>query len=196
VPEACILLGVIGRPHGVRGLVRVSSYADPPEAIAAYGPLSDDHGRQFSLRWRGDGLAEISEIVGGASVRIADRTAAERLANRRLYVARNRLPQPAPDEFYRADLMGLAAIDVAGAEIGTIVAVHDYGAGASLEVAVDGGTPLLVPFTRASVPVVDIGAGRVTVAPPEGVDALPPGPLPPSIRSAARSSRKGRGSRP
>ena len=188
MPEARILLGVIGRPHGVRGLVRVTSYADPPDAIAAYGPLSDDHRRQFSLRWQGEGLAEISEVVGGTPVRVADRTAAEQLTNRRLYVARDRLPEPAPDEFYRADLMGLAAIDAAGAKIGTVVAVHDYGAGASLEVAVDGGTPLLVPFTRAAVPAVDIGAGRITVAPPEEVDALPRGPLPPA------SSRKGRGS--
>jgi len=175
VPESRILLGVIGRPHGVRGLVRVTSYADPPEAIAAYGALFDDQGRRFSLRWQADGLAEVAEIVAGAWVKIADRSAAERLTSRRLYIARDTLPQPAPDEFYRADLMGLAVIDAAGAEIGKVVAVHDYGAGASLEVAVDGGTPLLVPFTRAAVPAVDIGAGRITVAPPEEVDALPPG---------------------
>jgi 16S rRNA processing protein RimM len=189
VPESRILLGVVGRPHGVRGLMRVTSYANPPEAIVAYGPLSDDHGRQFSLRWRGDGLVEITEIVGGTSVRIADRTAAERLTNRRLYIARDTLPQPAPDEFYLADLVGLAAVDAGGTEIGTVVGVHDYGAGASLEIADDGGAPLLVPFTRTAVPAVDIGAGRITVAPPEEVDVLPPGPLPPP------PSHKGRGSR-
>lgn len=189
MPENRILLGVIGRPHGVRGLVSVTSYADPPEAITAYGPLFDERGRRFSLHWRGEGLAEVAEMVGGDSVRVADRTRAERLTNRRLYVDRGSLPPPAPDEFYLADLVGLAAVDVGGTEIGTVVGVHDYGAGVSLEIADNGGVPLLVPFTRAAVPTVDVGGGRVMVAPPEPVDALPDGPLPPA------PSRKGRGSR-
>jgi 16S rRNA processing protein RimM len=173
----------------VRGLVRVTSYADPPEAIAAYGPLSDDQGRQFSLRWRGDGLAEVEEIIGGTPARVGDRTAAEQLTNRRLYVARDRLPPPAPDEFYLADLVGLAAVDVGEAQIGTVVAVHDYGAGASLEIAGDGSAPLLVPFTRSAVPMVDVGGGRVMVAPPEPVDAVPDGPLPEPSRRARESQR-------
>ena len=189
MPESRILLGVIGRPHGVRGMVRVTSYADPPGAIAAYGPLSDDRGRRFSLRWQGDGLAEVAEIVGGASVKVADRAAAERLTNRRLYIARDTLPEPAPDEFYLADLVGLAAVDAGGTEIGTVVGVHDYGAGASLEIADDGGAPLLVPFTRTAVPAVDVGGGRVMVVPPDEVDVLRDGPLPPT------PSRKGRRSR-
>jgi 16S rRNA processing protein RimM len=194
MPETRILLGVIGRAHGVHGLVRVTSYADPPEAIAAYGPLFDDDGNQFSLGWRGEELAEIAEITGGASVRIADRTAAERLINRRLYVARDKLPPPSDDEFYLADLVGLAAVDVGGAQIGTVVSVHDYGAGASLEIAGQNADPLLVPFTRLAVPRVDVIGGRVTVAPPEAVNALPDDPFPSSIRSVARSSRKRRGS--
>ncbi len=189
MPETRILLGVIGRPHGVRGLVRVTSYADPPEAIAGYGPLSDDSGRQFMLHWRGEGIAEIAEIVGGKLARITDRTAAETLVNRRLYIARDSLPPPPADEFYLADLVGLAAIDPGGAGLGRIIAVHDYGAGASLEIEGDGATPLVVPFTQMAVPKVDIEAGRVTVAVPEEVDARPCGPLPPS------PSRRGRGSR-
>jgi 16S rRNA processing protein RimM len=160
----------------VRGLVRLTSYADPPEAIATYCPLSDDQGRQFSLHWRGDGLAEVAEIIGGTPARVEDRTAAERLTNRRLYVARDRLPPPPPDEFYLADLVGLVAVDAVEAQIGTVVAVHDYGAGASLEIAGDGSTPLLVPFTRTAVPMVDVDGGRVMVAPPEPVDAVPDGP--------------------
>ena len=167
---ASVLLGVIGRPHGVRGLVHVTSYTDPPEAIATYGPLSDDRGGLFMLRWCGEGLAEVAEIIGGAPARIADRTAAERLTDRRLYVARERLPQPEADEFYLADLVGLAALDVAGARLGKVVAVHDYGAGASLEIAGDGASPLLVPFTRVAVPTVDIGGGSVTVDPPRQLD--------------------------
>ena len=80
-----ILMGVIGRPHGVRGLVHVTSYA---EDLTAYGPLTDAKGRQFVLRWRGEGVAEIAELADGAEVKVADRTAAEKLTNTRLFVDR------------------------------------------------------------------------------------------------------------
>ena len=101
-------MGVIGRPHGVRGLVRVTSYA---EDLTAYGPLTDAKGRRFVLRWRGEGVAEVAELVGGAEVKVADRTAAEKLTNTRLFVDRAQLPEPEEDEFYLADLIGLAAVD-------------------------------------------------------------------------------------
>lgn len=159
-------MGVLGRPHGVRGLVRVTSYADD---LTQYRPLSDDKGRRFALRWRGEGIAEISELIDGGEVKVADRTAAERLINVRLYVDRAQLPEPEDDEFYLADLIGLAAFDAGGATLGRIIAVHDYGAGASLEIA--GEIPAIVPFTRACVPAVDVAAGRVTVALPEDVTA-------------------------
>lgn len=172
MPESRILLGVIGRPHGVRGLVRVTSYADD---VTAYGALSDERGRSFVLRMRGEGVAEIAEVVGGVEVKVADRTAAEKLVNTRLYVERERLPEPDADEFYLADLIGLMALDPGGATLGRVSAVHDYGAGASLEI--EGAKPLIVPFTRACVPEVDVAGGRVTVAVPEAVDvASPPGP--------------------
>jgi 16S rRNA processing protein RimM len=168
MPPANILLGVIGRPHGVRGLVRIVSYTDPPDAIAEYGPLADERGRRFALRWGGDGLAEIAEIVDGRERRVADRTEAARLTNTRLFVERERLPATEEDEFYLADLVGLTAVDAAGATLGTVAAVHDYGAGASLEIG-----PLVVPFTRAAVPEVDVAGGRIVVAPPVAVDAEP-----------------------
>src|ERR1700722_14240946 len=79
LPERRILLGVIGRAHGVRGLVRVTSYTGDPTALTGYGPLSDASGRQFTLRWMGEGVAELFEVVDGRRVKIADRTAAERL---------------------------------------------------------------------------------------------------------------------
>ncbi len=108
----------------------------------------------------------------GAEVKVADRAAAEKLTNTRLYVERERLPEPEPDEFYLADLVGLAACDAAGAGFGTVTAVHDYGAGVSLEIGREGAPPLLVPFTRAAVPEVDVARGRVVVAPPEELDAV------------------------
>jgi 16S rRNA processing protein RimM len=178
VPENRILMGVIGRPHGVRGLLRITSYA---EDLAVYGPLSDAKGRRFVVRPRGAGVAEIAEIVGDAEVKVADRTVAERLTNTRLYVERAQLPEPEADEFYLVDLIGLTAVDSAGLFLGTVSAVHDYGAGVSLEIARDDASPLLVPFTRACVPDVDVGAGCLRVEPPAdigpGADQILPPPL-------------------
>jgi 16S rRNA processing protein RimM len=171
VPESRILAGVIGRPHGVRGLVRVVSYTADPADLSAYGPVSDSRGRRFDVRWRGEGIAEVSEIVAGGRVAVQDRGTAEKLTNTRLYVGRDRLPRTAEDEFYLADLLGLAAVDEAGAVLGRVGEVHDYGAGASLEIERGAGPPLLVPFTKACVPDVNIAAGRLTVLPPLETDA-------------------------
>ena len=167
MPDSRILLGVIGRPHGVRGLVRVTSHTADPAALSAYGPVSDAHGRRrFVLMWHAPGVAEIAELIDGVPVKLPDRAAAERLTNTRLFIDRAALPDPEPDEFYLADLIGLAARSGGGVPIGTISAVHDYGAGTSLEIARDGGEPLLVPFTRAAVPQVDVAGGCVTVEAP------------------------------
>ena len=163
-----ILLGVIGRPHGVRGFLHVHSYTADPNDLAAYGPLENGSGRIFRLRWQSEGIARVAEIIAGKPVWATDREAAGRLTNTRLFVARDLLPSPDEDEFYLVDLVGLAAFDPAGAPIGTIDAVHDYGAGASLEIG-----RLIVPFTRATVPEVDIAAGRVVVLPPDEVEAKP-----------------------
>jgi 16S rRNA processing protein RimM len=162
------LLGVIGRPHGVRGLAHVHSYTADPSDLAAYGDLTDEGGRGFRLRWVGDGIAEISTRDGAAWRVVEDRGQVERLTNRHLYISRAAMPAPPEDEFYLADLVGLTAF-AGEAPVGRVAVVHDYGAGASLEIARDGAAPLLVPFTRAAVPVVDIAAGRVVVCPPEDV---------------------------
>lgn len=153
-------MGVVGKPHGVRGCAHVHSYAEDPAALAGL-PLSDDTGRTFRLRWQSADVAEIAEIVDGKRVRLADRNAAEKLVNVRLYVERDRLPEPAEDEFYLADLIGLEAVAPDGRPLGRVDAVHDYGAGASLEIGA-----LLLPFTRACVPQVDLAGGRLTVVPP------------------------------
>lgn len=158
-----VAMGVVGRPHGVRGLVRVTSFTADPATLADHA-LQDDAGRRFALEWRGGGIAAIGEVVDGETRWVRDRDAAAKLTNRRLYVPREALPAPAEDEFYLADLVGLAAFDAAGRALGTVGAVHDYGAGASLEIGA-----LIVPFTRACVPEVDLAAGRLTVVPPQEV---------------------------
>jgi len=170
VGEGRILLGVIGRPHGVKGLVRVQSFTAEPYAIADYGPLVDDSGRQFSLRVVIRGELPVCAIEG-----VADRDAAARLTGTRLYADRAQLP-PLEDaeEFYRADLIGLAAEDEGGRALGRIVAVEDYGAGPFLEVSGEAGV-FAVPFTRAAVPTIDLARRRIVLAPPAEAVVLPDG---------------------
>ena len=120
---------------------------------------------------------------------IDDRASAERLAQVRLFVPRERMPAPAADEFYHADLIGLRAMTMTGEEIGTVTAVHDFGAGAVRELQRKGDeasrASTMVPFTEAFVPQVDIAAGRIVVAPP--ADSGPPPASPP--RGSAPSPR-------
>ena len=169
MPDSNILLGVVGRPHGVRGLVHVTSYTADPDDLTAYGVLSDGKGREFVLSWRAEGVAEVAELVADRAVKITDRDAAARLTNTRLYVAREKLPPAGEDEFYLADLIGALAVDGAGAALGRVRAVHDYGAGTSLEIEREGGDSMLIPFTRAAVPEVDLAAGRLVVSPPDEI---------------------------
>lgn len=160
-----ILVGEIGRPHGVRGLVKLRAFTADPAAIASYGPLTDATGeRRFALTFLTDGLARVEGV--------ADRDAAARLTGTGLYAARANLPPPEEDEFYLADLIGLRAETGAGAALGRIRAVEEHGAGAFL--VLDGPPERLVPFTRACVPVVDISAGKVVVEPPEEVSVRGP----------------------
>ena len=165
--ERRILLGVVGRPHGVRGLVHVHSYTADPEDLSAYGALVDDAGRAWSLAWRGAGVAQLRD---GSGSPLPDRTAAEKLTNTRLYIDRDRLPPAEAEEFYQADLLGLAARGMDGAALGRVAVVHDYGAGVSLEIAREGAAPLLVPFTRAAVPEVDVAGGFLVVDPPTEIE--------------------------
>ncbi len=163
-----ILMGVVGRPHGVRGLVRVHAHAEDPASLSAYGPLIDEQGRRWTLTWRGAGVAALTGADGRP---VADRTAAQALTNLRLYIERDRLPPPGEEEFYLSDLVGLRAVTPDGSELGAVSVVHDYGAGASLEI--EGRVPMLVPFTRACVPMVDVPAGRLVVVPPAEAEVRP-----------------------
>jgi 16S rRNA processing protein RimM len=165
MPDERILMGVVGRPHGVRGLVHVHSYTADPAALPTYGALLDDSGRRWTLVWRGNGVAEMRDEQGRP---LPDRNAAEKLVNTRLSIERSRLPAPEDDEYYLADLVGMAVVSIDGGALGRVTAVHDYGAGASLEITGEG-QPILLPFTRACVPTVDIAAGHVVVVMPEEV---------------------------
>lgn len=160
-----ILLGRIGAAHGIRGEVLVTSFAEVPEDIAAYGPLADaSGGRRFALKVvRVTAKGVVARIAG-----VGDRTAAEALRGIDLYVDRDRLPPPDADTFYHADLIGLAAVTPAGEAVGTVVGVPNYGAGDLVEIRLTGSSRTeLVPFADAFVPHIDVAAGRLTVIMPE-----------------------------
>jgi 16S rRNA processing protein RimM len=168
MPDRRIQLGVIGRAHGVRGLVKITSHTANPADLTAYGPLSDAEGRVYALSWKADGVAEVSRIIDGVAVKVTHRAQAEKLTNTRLFVDRSALPPADDDEYYLTDLIGLTAVDPSGRALGTVSVVHDYGAGASFEI-VGPKAPLLVPFTAACVPAVDLAAGRLLVVMPDEV---------------------------
>lgn len=162
-----ILLGEITGAHGIRGEVIIRSYTEAPEDIAAYGPLgSEANDRSFTITVR----RAMPKGVVAAIAGLSDRTAAEKLKGTRLYVPRSALPATADSEYFHADLIGLDAIDATGAEIGHVIAVHNFGAGDILEIRKAGAKEtLLIPFTDAAVPRVDVAAGQVVVALPEEV---------------------------
>jgi 16S rRNA processing protein RimM len=160
-----VCLGIITAPHGVKGLVRVKSFTAEPDAIAHYAPLEDDEGRPVGIAFIGAAKGVLLARVEG----VGDRDAAERLKGLRLCLPRAALPPPEDDEYYHADLLGLGVELPDGTRLGRVRAVHDFGAGGSIEIEREQGAPVLVPFTRAAVPVVDIAAGRIVVDPPEGL---------------------------
>jgi 16S rRNA processing protein RimM len=159
---ARICLGQIGAAHGVGGEVRLRSFTSDPQAIAGYGPLETEDGRILQI----ESLRPAKDHFVARLSGICDRGAAEQLTNVKLYVPRERLPEPdQADEFYHADLVGLAVVDPAGKSLGTVVAVHNFGAGDLIEMQESEGRPTqMLPFDKATVPVVDLAAGRIVVA--------------------------------
>ncbi|MFP4449760.1 MAG: ribosome maturation factor RimM [Rhodosalinus sp.] len=162
-----VCLGAIAGAFGVRGEVRLKSFAARPEDIAAYGPLyTEDGARRFEIALTGRAKGTLTARLSG----VASREAAEALRGTTLHLPREVLPALPEDEFYHADLLGLPVFDTGGAPLGRVRAVHDHGAGDLLEIHAPGhsGTVLL-PFTRATVPTVDLAAGRIVADPPDGL---------------------------
>jgi 16S rRNA processing protein RimM len=162
-PASRVVLAVVTGAHGTRGEVRLRSFATSLD----YGPLERSDGgpplELLGLRPAKDGL--VARFAG-----VNDRNAAEALKGVELSVARERLPEPAEDEFYFADLIGLTAERPDGTPLGEVVAVHNFGAGDVLEVRLaEDGETVLLPFTRATVPEVDPASRRLVIDPPEGL---------------------------
>jgi 16S rRNA processing protein RimM len=161
-----ICVARIGAAHGTTGEVRLWPFTADPRAIAHYGALMTADGRTIEIASLRPGKEFLIARITG----VTDRNSAERLRNVDLFIPRDRLPPPAPDEYYHADLIGLAAQDRDGKALGTVIAVHNFGAGDLLEVAPARGETLLLPFTAEVAPEIDIAGGRIVLVPPVEIE--------------------------
>jgi 16S rRNA processing protein RimM len=163
-----VLMAAIVGAQGLKGEVRVKCFARVPQNLGGYGPLHDAGGRPFTLAsmragTKGEWVAAFAEV--------RDRTAAEGLKGVKLFANRADLPETPADEFYHTDLIGLKAAGPDGAEVGTVVAVHNFGAGDILEIAGRDGRDILLAFTKDNVPAIDVALGRMTVVEPDEIEA-------------------------
>lgn len=165
-----VIVAKIGAPHGVRGEVKLWPFTQDPMAVAEYGALETKDGvRRFEIETvRAAGNHLVVRLKG-----VGDRDAAQALTNTELYVSRDRLPAIDEDgTYYHSDLIGLDAVTEDGAQVGTIRAVYDFGAGSVLEITPLGSSDtLMLPFTDATVPKVDLAARQVVVVPPAEIEA-------------------------
>jgi 16S rRNA processing protein RimM len=168
---AQICVARIGAAHGVRGAVKLWTFTEDPLAVKHYGPLTTKDGtRQFEVATAREANGYLVATLKG----IATREEAERLNGVDLYIAREKLPDTDEDEYYHADLIGLDAVSAADEPIGRVIAIHNFGAGDIIEIAPPHGTTMLLPFTNAVVPTVDLGSGRVVIVLPQEVDGDDP----------------------
>jgi 16S rRNA processing protein RimM len=163
-----ICVGVLAGSFGVQGEVRVKSFCAEPTDVASYGPLfTEDGSRSFTVTLT-------RPVAGGLGARLSGVTTKEQadaLRGVSLYVDRTKLPSLPDDEFYHADMIGIDVFDTGGVLIGKVLAVHNHGAGDLLEIKPDGlKDAILLPFTRAIFPTVDLKARRIVADMPDGLD--------------------------
>lgn len=162
-----VIVGSIGGSFGVNGEVRLKSFCADPAALAEYTPLYTEDGREFAQ------VLLTGQLKGGFIARfdgVVTKEDADALRNTSLYAERAVMPSLPDDEYYYADLIGLTVLDTCGATLGIVKNVMDHGAGDLLEVTVPGSAEtILLPFTQAAVPTVDLRAKRIIADPPEGL---------------------------
>jgi 16S rRNA processing protein RimM len=164
---ALVCVARIGAAHGVRGAVKLWTFTEDPFAVRRYGPLSTKDGkRQFEVAQAREARDHLVATFKGVSTR----DEAERLNGIELYVAREKLPATDEDEYYHADLIGLAAVTTTGDALGRVVAIHNFGAGDIIEITPPKGTTMLLPFSNAVVPEVDLAGGRVVIELPKEIE--------------------------
>jgi 16S rRNA processing protein RimM len=162
-----ICVARIGAAHGVRGAVKLWTFTEDPLAVKAYGPLvTKDGARQFEVTHAREAKGHLVATLKG----IGTREEAERLNGIELYIARDKLPATDENEYYHADLIGLDAVSAANEPLGRVIAIHNFGAGDIIEIAPAHGATMLLPFTNAVVPSVDLAGGRVIIELPDEIE--------------------------
>ncbi|MGF6311309.1 16S rRNA processing protein RimM [Bradyrhizobium sp. i1.8.4] len=168
---APVCVARIGAAHGVRGAVRLWTFTEDPLAVKDYGPLMTKDGtRQFEVTHAREAKDHLVVTLKG----VARRDDAERLNGLELYVPRDRLPETDDGEYYHTDLIGLAAVTTTEQPLGRVIAIHNFGAGDIIEIAPPQGATMLLPFTNAVVPSVDLPGGRVVIDLPQEIDGDDP----------------------
>lgn len=151
----------------MRGAVKLWAFTEDPLAVKDYGPLTTKDGaRQFEVAQ----VREARDHLVATFKGVASREDAERLNGIELYIAREKLPETDDDEYYHADLIGLAAVNTADEPLGRVAAIHNFGAGDIIEIAPPQGPTMLLPFTNAVVPTVDLKGGRVVIELPKEIE--------------------------
>lgn len=167
-PSRTVLMAAVIGAQGLKGELRVKTFAEQVVALARYRDMHTTDGRRYTITAAretkpGEAVIALAEVT--------DRAGAEALKGTQLYVDRAALPATDADEFYHADLVGLRAEDVEDRVLGTVKAVHNFGASDVLEIAEPNGDSLLLAFTKETVPLIEIDKGRIVVAPPRDDEA-------------------------
>ena len=166
-----ICVARIGAAHGVRGAVKLWTFTEDPFAVRRYGPLLTKDGKhQFEVAQ----AREARDHLVATFMGVTTRDDAERLNGLELYVARDRLPATDEDEYYHTDLIGLAAVTAANEPLGEVIAIHNFGAGDIIEIAPASGATLMLPFSNAVVPTVDLAGGKVLIELPQEIEGDEP----------------------
>ena len=168
---APVCVARIGAAHGVRGAVKLWTFTEDPLAVQSYGPLMTKDGkREFEIA----NLREAKDHMVATFKGVATRNDAEKLNGIELYVPREKLPATDDGEYYHADLIGLAAVNAADEPLGRVVGIHNFGAGDIIEIASPKGATMMLPFSNAVVPTVDIAGGRVVIELPQEIEGEEP----------------------
>lgn len=166
-----VCIAAISGAFGVKGEVKLKPFTESPENCVSYGPLMDEAG---AVVLTPQSHRVMKDFVAVTAPEVTSREAAEALKSTKLYVPRAALPEAEEDDFYYSDLVGLDVKSTGGQRIGTVTAVHEFGAGDMLEI-----TPhpdkktkkrtasFFHPFTKEATPKVDIKAGRIIIVPQE-----------------------------
>ena len=158
--EKTVQMAVIGAPHGVKGEVRVKTFTGDPLALGDYGPLRSADGRTFTVA----AIRPAKTVVVVRFREIASLEAAEAVTGTELFIDRSALPNDLEeDEFYHADLIGLAVRDETGAQIGKVTAIQNFGGGDIVEVALTGRRTVMIPFTLAAIPEISVRDGFIRI---------------------------------